>query len=229
MAYRFDQTELGMTYVKEIDDPLGTGKQQAISFSAKYSMPSFWGVAKGQSTVKLQYGKGVIAPYLNTGRITVLSEEGDSSMRFSTDGNLTLFDDFAVSPAFIYEYTKREKTTDRTTFIPDTGYSGGDMIYGSANETGIFTGVNVKQSIHHQNLSMLYEVMVNNTINKNGVEGASGVGYKIAAGPALQLDVLPYVAPILSLTVTYAGGDKEVTLLPEDSEWRIGYRMEVWF
>ncbi len=30
-------------------------------------------------------------------------------MRFSTDGNLTLFDDFAVSPAFIYEYTKREK------------------------------------------------------------------------------------------------------------------------
>lgn len=150
-------------------------------------------------------------------------------MRFSTDGNLTLFDDFAVSPAFIYEYTKREKTTDRTTFIPDTGYSGGDMIYGSANETGIFTGVNVKQSIHHQNLSMLYEVMVNNTINKNGVEGASGVGYKIAAGPALQLDVLPYVAPILSLTVTYAGGDKEVTLLPEDSEWRVGYRMEVWF
>ncbi|WP_254915186.1 carbohydrate porin [Klebsiella quasipneumoniae] len=229
MAYRFDQTELGMTYVKEIDDPLGTGKQQAISFSAKYSMPSFWGVAKGQSTVKLQYGKGVIAPYLNTSRITVLSEEGDSSMRFSTDGNLTLFDDFAVSPAFIYEYTKREKTTDRTTFIPDTGYSGGDMIYGSANETGIFTGVNVKQNIHHQNLSMLYEVMVNNTINKNGVEGASGVGYKIAAGPALQLDVLPYVAPILSLTVTYAGGDKEVTLLPKDSEWRVGYRMEVWF
>ncbi|HFZ0008517.1 TPA: carbohydrate porin [Klebsiella pneumoniae] len=229
MAYRIDQTELGMTYVKEIDDPLGTGKQKAISFSAKYSMPSFWGVAKGQSTVKLQYGKGVIAPYLNTSRITVLSEEGDCSMRFSTDGNLTLFYDFAVSPAFIYEYTKREKTADRTTFIPDTGYSGGDMTYGSANETGIFTGVNVKQNIHHQNLSMLYEVMVNNTINKNGVEGASGVGYKIAAGPALQLDVLPYVAPILSLTVTYAGGDKEVTLLPEDSEWRVGYRMEVWF
>ncbi|HBY0520368.1 TPA: lactam utilization protein LamB, partial [Klebsiella pneumoniae subsp. pneumoniae] len=159
---------------------------------------------------------------LNTSRITVLSEEGDCSMRFSTDGNLTLFDDFAVSPAFIYEYNKREKTADRTTFIPDTGYSGGDMTYGSANETGIFTGVNVKQNIHHQNLSMLYEVMVNNTINKNGVEGASGVGYKIAAGPALQLDVLPYVAPILSLTVTYAGGDKEVTLLPEDSEWRVG-------
>ncbi|HBU4073691.1 TPA: lactam utilization protein LamB, partial [Klebsiella pneumoniae] len=44
MAYRIDQTELGMTYVKEIDDPLGTGKQKAISFSAKYSMPSFWGV-----------------------------------------------------------------------------------------------------------------------------------------------------------------------------------------
>ncbi|BDO02870.1 hypothetical protein KAM622c_24570 [Klebsiella quasipneumoniae subsp. quasipneumoniae] len=47
---------------------------------------------------------------------------------------------------------------------------------------------------------------------------------KIGAGPALQLDVLPYVAPILSLTVTYAGGDKEVTLLPKDSEWRVGYR-----
>lgn len=229
MAYRIDRAELGMTYVKELDNPLDTGTQKAISFSAKYSMPSFFNLSAGQSSVKLQYGKGVIAPYLNTSRITVLSEEGDSSMRFSADGSLTLFDDFAVAPAFIYEYSRREKTSDRTTFIPDTGYSGGDTIYGSANETGIFTGVNVKQNLHHQNLSMLYEVMVNNTTNKNGVEGASGVAYKIAAGPALQLEVLPYVAPILSMTVTYAGGDKEVTQLPEDSEWRFGYRMEVWF
>ncbi|MDP0902257.1 lactam utilization protein LamB, partial [Klebsiella pneumoniae] len=79
----------------------GTGKQKAISFSAKYSLPYFWGVAKGQSTVKLQYGKGVIAPYLNTSRITVLREEGYFSMRFSNVVNLTLFDDFAVSPAFL--------------------------------------------------------------------------------------------------------------------------------
>ncbi len=51
MAYRIDQTELGMTYVKEIDDPLGTGKQKAISFSAKYSMPSF---GSGKGTIDSQ-------------------------------------------------------------------------------------------------------------------------------------------------------------------------------
>ena len=102
------------------------------------------------------------------------------------------------------------------------------MTYGSANETGIFTGVNVKQNIHHQNLSMLYEVMVNNTINKMASKVPAASATKLPPARP-QLDVLPYVAPILSLTVTYAGGDKEVTLLPEDSEWRVGYRMEVWF
>ncbi len=81
MAYRIDQTELGMTYVKEIDDPLGTGKRKQLVFR-EIQHAVFLGSGKGQSTVKLQYGKGVIAPYLNTSRITVLSEEGDCSMRF---------------------------------------------------------------------------------------------------------------------------------------------------
>lgn len=148
-------------------------------------------------------------------------------MRFSTDGNLTLFDDFAVSPAFIYEYTKREKLlTEPPLYLIQVIQ--GDMTYGSANETGIFTGVNVKQNIHHQNLSMLYEVMVNNTINKmaSKVPAASATNCR-RPGPATGC-----------FTVCRADSqfdgylrrrDKEVTLLPEDSEWRVGYRMEVWF
>lgn len=229
LTYRFGASEWGATYVKELDNPLATGVQQATSFSAKYSFANYLGIAKGNSSIKLQYGKGVIAQYLNTSRISVLSEEGDASLRLTVDGSISEFEDFAINPAFIYEYTERDKSANRTTLIPDTGYSGGDMIYGSANETGIFAGVNIKQNLHHQNLSMLYEIIVNNTTNKNGVNGADGTAYKIAAGPALQLDVLPYVAPLASFTLTYAGGDRAVTLLPTDSEWRLGYRLEVWF
>lgn len=229
VVYRWEQTEWDLTYVKELDNPLNTGLQKAVSFSGQYTMPSFIGLAKGKSLLKFQFGKGVIAPYLNTSRITVLSEEGDKSMRFTLDGSISEFKDFDITPGLIYEYTKRDKSADRTTFIPDTGYAGGDMKYGYENETGIFVGVNVKQNLHHQNISMVYEAIVNNTTNKNGVDGATGVGYKISAGPALQLAVLPYVAPVMSLTLTYAGGDRDVTLLPEDSEWRLGYRMEVWF
>jgi len=229
LTYRLGLTEWGITYVKELDNPLGTGVQQATSFSAKYTMPNYLGLIKGQSSLQIQYGKGVIAQYLNTSRISVLSEKGDSSVRFTVDGSISQFEDFTVNPAFIYEYTKRDKSADRTTVIPDLAYSGGDMIYGYENETGIFGGVTVKQNLHHQNISMLYEFIVNNTRNKNGVAGANGNAYKISVGPALQLDVLPYIAPLASLTLTYAGGDREVTLLPKASEWRVGYRMEVWF
>ncbi|MEC5319820.1 carbohydrate porin [Brenneria populi subsp. brevivirga] len=229
MAYRIGQAEWGATYVKELDNPLGTGVSQAVSFSAKYGLPTFLGVAKGRSALKIQFGRGVIAQYLNTSRITVLSEKGDEAMRFSVDGDIDVLDDFAITSALIYEYTKRDKSVERTTRIPDTGYAGGDMIYGAENESGIFAGVGVKQNLHHQNLSMLYEMVANHTSNKNGVEGADGIAYKLAMGPAIQLDVMPYVAPIASLTLTYAGGDRAVTQLPKDSEWRLGYRMEVWF
>ncbi|MBN3218319.1 carbohydrate porin [Pectobacterium polaris] len=229
IAYRVGPTEWGATYVKELDNPLNTGVQRAMSFSGKYNLSSFMGIAEGRSSLKFQYGKGIIAQYLNTSRISVLSEEGDSALRLTLDGSLNMFDDFAVTPAFIYEYTKRDKSAERTTLIPDTSYAGGNTIYGSGNETGIFAGVSVKQNLHHQNLSMLYEAVINNTTNKNGVIGADGTAYKIAMGPAIQLDVMPYAAPIASLTLTYAGGDRAVTLLPTDSEWRLGYRLEVWF
>ena len=75
---------------------------------------------------------------------------------------------------------------------------------------------------------MLYEVMVNNTINKMASKVPAASATKLP--PAhVQLDVLPYVAPILSLTVTYAGGDKGSRYCRRDSGGEVGYRMEVWF
>jgi sucrose porin len=96
------------------------------------------------------------------------------------------------------------------------------------DETGIFAGFDVQQKLN-QNWSMLYESNVNNTQNKDGNNGVNGTAYKFAMGPALQLQVQPGVAPIASLTAAYVGGDQDITELPTNSEWRFGYRMEVWF
>ncbi|QOL15563.1 carbohydrate porin [Dickeya dianthicola] len=227
IAYRIGPSEWGITYVKELDNPLGPDTNQAISFSGKYMLPSFLGLAHGNTIFKAQYGRGVIAQYLNTSRISVLSEEGDSSMRFTMDGSIDGVEGFTIKPALIYEYTNRDDTVPRTTFVGDEGH-GGIGNYGSSDETGIFAGINVQQKLH-QNWSMLYEAVVNNTHNKNGVEGATGVAYKLAVGPALQLEVQPYVAPIASVTVAYVGGDRDITNLTKDSEWRLGYRLEVFF
>jgi sucrose porin len=190
-------------------------------------LPSFLGLTSGNTIFKAQYGKGVIAQYLNTSRISQISEQGDSSMRFTMDGTIDAIDGFTIKPALIVEYTDRDETASRLSSLIDVdGHA--DHHYGSADETGIFAGFDVQQKLN-QNWSMLYESNVNNTQNKDGNNGVNGTAYKFAMGPALQLQVQPGVAPIASLTAAYVGGDQDITELPTNSEWRFGYRMEVWF
>lgn len=227
-AYRIGPSELGVTYVEEIDDPIGSDPHNAISFSGKYTLPSFLGLTSGSTMFKAQYGKGVIAQYLNTSRISALSEKDDSSMRLTMDGMINAVDGFTINPALIFERTHRDSSVPRTTSIADVNNGGHSYSYGSSDETGLFAGIDVQQKLN-QNWSMLYEGNVNNTHNKDGNEGANGTAYKFAMGPALQLAVQPGVAPIASLTAAYVGGDRDITQLPTASEWRFGYRMEIWF
>jgi len=231
-VYRLGAAEFGVTHVRELDDPVRQQEEQnATSVSAKYTLPSFLGMTSGRTSLKAQYGKGVIAQYLNTSRISQISEQGDSSMRFTMDGMIDSVDGFFISPALIVEYTDRENTLKRVGSLNDSDHYDDPNFthyYGNADETGIFAGLNVQQKLN-QNWSMLYEGVVNRTQNKDGRDGVNGSSYKFAMGPALQLQVQPGVAPIASLTAAYVGGDRDITELPADSEWRFGYRMEVWF
>jgi len=227
-VYRLGATELGITYVEELDDPVRQQEEQnAVSVSAKYTLPSFMGLTSGNTIFKAQYGQGVIAQYLNTSRISQISEQDDSSMRFTMDGTIDAIDGFTIKPVVIFEYTDRDNTVPRISSLIDAD-GGVAHSYGSEDETGIFAGFDVQQKLN-QNWSMLYEANVNNTQNKDGNNGANGTAYKFAMGPALQLQVQPGVAPIASLTAAYVGGDQAITELPTASEWRFGYRMEVWF
>lgn len=229
IEYRIGKAEVGLTYVKEIDniEELFGKKQEATSVYIKYNLDTFIGLSSGSTMLQAQYGKGVIAQYLNTNRISSLSEEGDSAVRLTMDGNIASFDGFTINTAVIFEYTDREDSPTRTIYIPDNGY-GGVGTYGDAEEVGLFGGINVHQKVT-ENVAMLYEANMNNTKNKDGNHGVDGTAYKLAMGPALQLKTVKWVAPIISLTVAYVGGDQELTFLDHDSEFRFGYRMEAWF
>lgn len=210
VAYRIGKSELEVTYVKELDDPILNGeKQTAISFSGKYNLDKFLGVMPGNTMVKAQFGKGVIAQFLNTSRISSISEQDDTSMRFTIDGKIAGVKDFTINPAVILERTDRDAA-------------------GKEVETGLFAGVSASQKIN-DNLSMVYEVNINDTQNKDGVDGVSGIAYKIAAGPALQLEVNEWVRPIMKVSAAIVGGDKDISGLTKDSEVRVGYQLETWF
>ena len=99
---------------------------------------------------------------------------------------------------------------------------------GKKVETGLFAGVSATQKIN-DNLSMVYEVNINDTQNKDGVDGVSGIAYKVAAGPALQLEVNEWVRPIMKVSAAVVGGDKGISGLTKDSEVRVGYQLEAWF
>jgi sucrose porin len=229
MAYRIGNSEFGLTFVNETDngwgDITGDEKRKATSIYAKYTMAdSFLGMTAGSTMLEAQYGKGVIAQYLNTHHISGISEEGDKSMRLTLDGMIVSVPDVTIKPAIIYEYTDREDLATRATGI--TGHP--DLTYGMETETGLFAGVNVHQKMS-DNLAMEYEANLNHTNNKNGLDGVSGNAYKIGFGPVVQLSPQPWIAPQLSLSVAYVGGDQEITGLTKDSEFRFGYRMQVWF
>ncbi|EDM56127.1 hypothetical protein A79_5836 [Vibrio parahaemolyticus AQ3810] len=76
---------------------------------------------------------------------------------------------------------------------------------------------------------MQYEAVYANKTNRDGVEGVDGSMYKLAMGPSLQLKSVPWAVPVTNISVAYVGGDQEITDLPIDSEWRVGYRFEVFF
>ncbi|MFN1548283.1 carbohydrate porin [Vibrio natriegens] len=240
-AYRIGNAEFGATYVKELSDrftylddkgvpnlPHYGTKRDAFSAFGKYKFGSYVGM-DGSSTFIVQAGKGVIAPYLNTNRITVLSEEGDVSMRASYYGMINQFKGFTIEPALTYEYTDREdergvtELMDINPYLPSKSY-----YYGGATEQKAFAGVNVYQPLTNH-LSMQYEAIYAYMSNRNGVEGDTGNMYKIAVGPSIQLKTLPWIAPITNFSVAYVGGDQEITDLDVDNEWRIGFRMEAFF
>ncbi|KYN80480.1 hypothetical protein ATY37_08140 [Vibrio cidicii] len=236
-AYRFGNAEIGANYMQELDDPYvrmglaGPGakerKSNAYSAFAKYKFASFLGLA-GNSSVMLQGGKGLIAQYLSTARISALSEEDDKSMRLSYYGMIHQFEGFTIEPSLVYEYTDRAEQR-RITAINDTlGGWRSDYTFGSAEEQGLFAAVSVHQALTN-NLSMQYEVVYANKTNRDGVEGIDGSMYKLAMGPSLQLKSVPWAVPVTNISIAYVGGDEEITDLPVDSEWRLGYRFEVFF
>lgn len=239
LVYKVGNAEFGATYMQVLDDPCYSytngapfcateEKPNAYSGFAKYKFGSFLGLG-GNSSVMVQGGKGVVAQYLSTSRITGLSEEDDKSARFSYYGMITQFEGITIEPALVYEYTDRAEQR-RTTSLTNTQKDLGRATYyfGNAEEQGIFAGVSVHQAMT-DNISMQYEAVYANKTNRDGVEGVDGRMYKLAFGPSLQLKSVPWAVPVTNLSVAYVGGDQEITDLPVDSEWRVGYRFEVFF
>lgn len=235
-VYRIGEAEFGATYMQELDDPyvrLGLAapgaeerESKAYSAFAKYKFNSFLGLV-GNSSVMLQGGKGVVAQYLSTAKITGMSEEDDKSMRFSYYGMINQFEGFTIEPALVYEYTDRAEER-RLTSINNTLGGLPDYQFGNAEEQSIFAGVSVHQALTN-NISMQYEAVYADKKNRDGVEGVDGSMYKLAMGPSLQLKSVPWAVPVTNISVAYVGGDEEITDLPVDSEWRFGYRFEVFF
>ncbi|WP_165313660.1 carbohydrate porin [Vibrio ziniensis] len=224
-AYRFGNAEVGANYMQEKDDPIFQQEREAYSAFAKYKFGSFLGLA-GNSSAMIQGGKGLIAQYLSTARISGLSEEDDKSMRFSYYGMIHQFEGFTIEPSFVYEYTDRAEQR-RATSVPNT-QAGGTYEFGNAEEQGLFAALSVHQALTN-NISMQYEAVYANKTNRDGVEGVDGSMYKLAMGPSLQLKSVPWAVPVTNISVAYVGGDEEITDLPVESEWRFGYRFEVFF
>ena len=213
-TYKLGTAELGVTYVDENNDGKyalagnpGTPRT-GVSVYGAYNMDKFLGVMPGNTMVMVQFGKGVIAQYLNTSRIDYSADE-DTSMRLTVNGRYDGIKDISIKPSVILESTDRDAT-------------------GSKVETGVFAGANITQKINDK-VAMHYEANINNTQNKDGVDSLDGTAYKIAAGPSLQIETFEWVRPMVTLNVAVVGGDKEITGLREDSEVRFGYQMEAWF
>ena len=218
-AYRVGAAEVGATYVAELKDGSAEPKT-AVSLYGSYNMNKFLGVMPGNTMVMAQFGKGVIAQYLNTNRMETFSNEEDTSMRLTVNGLVNVSKNLSVNPSLILEQTNRKGDRE---FVAANVFH-----HGNEDETAVMAGVNATQKINN-NVSMLYEANINKTENLNGADNVDGMSYKIAAGPAIQLETMPWVRPMLKLTASYIGGDKEITGLKKDSEVRFGYQMEAWF
>ena len=56
-----------------------------------------------------------------------------------------------------------------------------------------------------------------------------GLVYKVAAGPAIQLEASPWVRPVIRLSAAIIGGDKVITGFEDENEIRLGAQFETWF
>lgn len=221
IAYRVGKAEFGATWVKEMENVSNSKNenQTSLSLSGEYNTNKFLEILPGNTSYKLQVGKGIIAQYLNANRITLFSNKNDKAIRATISGKIQEGEKWVINSALIYEKTDRDgERTDGAKY----GFN-----HGSNDEIGIFAGINATQKIT-DNISIVYEANLNNTKNKNGTT-EDGKAYKISAGPALQLEVNEWVRPIMRLNAAYVSGDKAITELNKDSEVRVGYSMEAWF
>ncbi len=208
--------ETRLTISKESEDELGTTTNpfvqldndnkldSSVSGMIVYNSAKFWGVLPGFTSYKLQIGNNVTSSSLNKNQIDNID---GSAARLTVDGRLYKFPKWQINPVFIAE------TTD----------------YASADkETLVLGGVRAQNPLNN-NISMVYEVVANNFINKGGDKDVDGSSYKIAAGPTIQLFANEWARPVMRFTAAVIGGDKEITGLDKTSEVRLGYEFETWF
>lgn len=180
----------------------------SYSLLTSYNQNKFLGISSGNTTYRIQLGKGVTANKLNMG---VVTDKEDTGLRATVEG-LNMSEKWLYNFAFNFESTKDNSE---------------DISYNTTSVAG--RGTNKITD----NLSMIYEVGIANKVNidldGNLNENADGMIYKVAAGPAIQIDSNPFVRPIIRFSGAVIGGDKEVTNFDKGYEVRLGAQFETWF
>lgn len=186
----------------------------STSILAEYQHNKFMGVLLGSTTYRAQFGKGVTSDKLN---MTVITDEKDSSTRFTVDGT-TMTKAWTINTIINMESSKVDSA--------NITYS---TLTVGARGTNKLT----------DNISMVYEASIANKKNidlgGNVATANDGTVYKIAAGPTIQLNTMPWVRPVLRFNAAIIGGDKEVNGLTDkdgkkiDSEVRLGAQFETYF
>lgn len=214
LIHRINNFTFELTTTKVTEDtndpyPNDTIKgDSSYSFLASYNQNKFLGISEGNTTYRVQLGKGVTSNKLNMG---VVTDKEDTGLRTTVEG-MKMTKDWLYNVAVNFESTK--------------DYSK-DLTYSTTTLAG--RGTNKITD----NLSMIYEAGIANKTNVdlsgNASKDADGVTYKVAAGPAIQIDSNPFVRPVIRFSGAVIGGDKEVTNFDKDYEVRLGAQFETWF
>lgn len=211
---KFKNANIEGTFTKLTEDvsipyvDSGEKGDTSVSVLAEYKSGKFLGVLPGNTTYRTQFGKGVTADKLN---MAVITDKKDTSYRFTAESG-TMIKNWAVNTVVNYESSKDDSA---------------NITYSTLSLVGRGT-----QKLT-DNVSMIYEAGLTNKANIDFAGSANedndGTAYKLVAGPAVQLDTMPWVRPIIRTTVTLIGGDKEVTNLDDTSELRLGAQFETYF
>lgn len=176
----------------------------SVSAMVAYNQKKMLGILPGSTKYIAQVGLGVTAGNVNKNYVDNVD---GSAYRFIVDGHGTA-GKLIVNPVLWME---------GTSYGDDT----------KENYTSITVGGRITQPITN-NLEMMYEGFINAKENNKGAD-VDGTQFKLAAGPAVQLGMGEWVRPVARFTVTYIGGDKDITGLDKDSEVRLGSQFEAWF